>query len=74
VVVFLPKIDGGWIDLLETGAFDLVAEPYRRETIERVIAELSLYRRLRDRERAPWCANSKTYTEPALDLSRHPEA
>jgi hypothetical protein len=44
VIVFLPKIDGGWIDLLEAGAFDLVVEPYRRETIERVIGELSLYR------------------------------
>lgn len=45
VVVFLPEIDGGWIDLLEAGAFDLVVEPYRREEIERVMAEIARYRR-----------------------------
>ena len=28
LILFLPQVDGGWIDLLEAGAFDLVAEPY----------------------------------------------
>ena len=45
VIVFLPEIDGGWIDLLEAGAFDLVVEPYRREEIERIIAEIAHYTR-----------------------------
>ena len=40
VVVFLPDIDGGWIDLLEAGAFDLVVEPYRRDKIERVLTAI----------------------------------
>ena len=44
VVVFLPGIDGGWSDLLDEGVFDLVVEPYRRERIEQVIAEIPLYR------------------------------
>jgi hypothetical protein len=35
----------GWTDLLEAGAFDLVGEPYRRERIQRVIADLALYAR-----------------------------
>jgi hypothetical protein len=46
VIVFLPEIDGGWIDLLEAGAFDLVIEPYRREKIERVIAAIPVYTRV----------------------------
>lgn len=45
LILFLPQVDGGWIDLLEAGAFDLVVEPYRREKIERVIAELAPYTR-----------------------------
>jgi len=43
LILFLPQIDGGWIDLLEAGACDLVVEPYRRESIQRVIAELARY-------------------------------
>lgn len=46
VIVFLPEIDGGWIDLLEAGAFDIVVGPYRREEIQRVIAAIPLYRRM----------------------------
>ena len=42
LILVLPQIDGGWIDLLEAGAFDLVVEPYRRERIQSVIAELAL--------------------------------
>ena len=38
VIVCLPQIDGGWIDLLEAGAFDVVVEPYPRERIQRVDA------------------------------------
>lgn len=41
LILVLPQIDGGWIDLLEAGALDLVVEPYRRERIQRVIAELA---------------------------------
>ncbi len=45
VIVCLPEIDGGWIDLLEAGAFDVVAGAYCRDNMERVIAEIPLYRR-----------------------------
>ncbi|MFN7994884.1 MAG: response regulator [Bryobacteraceae bacterium] len=45
VIVFLPQIDGGWIDLLESGAFDVVGEPYQREKIERILAAIPLYAR-----------------------------
>jgi len=37
LIVCLPQIDGGWIDLLEAGAADLMVEPYRREEIQRII-------------------------------------
>ena len=43
VIVFLPQLDGGWIDLLEAGAFDVVGEPYNRQTIERLLAAIPLY-------------------------------
>ena len=43
VVVFLPQLDGGWIDLLEAGAFDVIGEPYNRRTIERLLAAIPLY-------------------------------
>jgi hypothetical protein len=43
LIVCLPQIDAGWIDLLETGAFDLLVEPYRIERIRQVIEELSRY-------------------------------
>jgi DNA-binding LytR/AlgR family response regulator len=43
LIVCLPQIDGGWIDLLEAGAFDLLVEPYRHERIHQIIEELSLY-------------------------------
>ena len=46
LILFLPQIDGGWIDLVEAGAFDLVVEPYRCERIQQVIEELTLYTRV----------------------------
>lgn len=41
LIVCLPAIDGGWIDLLEAGAWDLLVEPYRREKIHDVIERLT---------------------------------
>jgi len=46
VIVYLPEIDGGWTDLLEAGAFELIFEPYCREKIERVMAAVPLYRKV----------------------------
>ena len=43
LIVCLPEIDAGWIDLLEAGAFDVLVEPYRRERIQQVIDGLSRY-------------------------------
>ncbi|MBS1857697.1 MAG: hypothetical protein JST11_20175 [Acidobacteria bacterium] len=43
VVLFQTETDGGWIDLLEAGVFELVVEPYGRERIEQVVAALPLY-------------------------------
>jgi hypothetical protein len=42
LIVCLQQIDGGWIDLLEAGAFDLLVEPYRHERIRQIIDGLSL--------------------------------
>ncbi len=41
VIVCLPKLDGGWIDLLEAGASGLLAEPYEGEQIQNVIREIA---------------------------------
>ena len=43
LIVCLPEIDAGWIDLLEAGAFDVLVEPYLPERIQQVIDELSRY-------------------------------
>jgi DNA-binding NtrC family response regulator len=37
LILCLPEIDGGWIDLMEEGAFALLVEPYRREEVQRII-------------------------------------
>jgi len=37
LILCLPEIDGGWIDLMEEGAFALRVEPYRREEVQRII-------------------------------------
>jgi len=42
VIVCLRQIDGGWSDLLEAGAIDLLVEPYQRERVQQLIDELSL--------------------------------
>ena len=41
LIVCLPKIDGGWVDLLEAGAFDLIVEPYPRREIQRILEALA---------------------------------
>jgi len=56
VIVCLTQIDGGWIDLLEQGAFDVIVEPYRRERIQQVLEELTLYRTSAAGELAPSAA------------------
>jgi hypothetical protein len=43
LIVCMRQLDGGWIDLLEAGAFDLLVEPYRGECVRRILDELSLY-------------------------------
>jgi len=43
LVVCLPQADGGWIDLLEAGALDVLAEPCQRQEIERVLAAFERY-------------------------------
>ncbi|MBZ5596182.1 MAG: hypothetical protein LAP39_28390 [Acidobacteriia bacterium] len=45
-IVCLTQIDGGWLDLLETGAFDLISEPYRREEVQRVLDAITLHGRM----------------------------
>ena len=42
LIVCLAQIDGGWMDLLEAGAFDLMAEPYRREDVQRILDEIAV--------------------------------
>jgi CheY-like chemotaxis protein len=41
IVVCLPQVDGGWIDLLEAGAFGLLVEPYERKQIQDVITAIT---------------------------------
>jgi len=43
LIVCLAQIDGGWMDLLETGAFDLMGEPYRREEVQRILDAVALH-------------------------------
>jgi hypothetical protein len=40
VIVYVPVADGGWSDLLESGAFALLAPPYHREEVLRVLEAL----------------------------------
>ena len=42
LILCLPQIDGGWIDLLEEGAFALLVEPYQREKVQRIIDAVAL--------------------------------
>lgn len=41
VIMCMREVDGGWIDLLEGGAFRLLSEPYGREQIEKTMAEVA---------------------------------
>ena len=38
VVVCVPQADGGWIDLLEAGAFGMLVQPYERKDVQRLLA------------------------------------
>jgi hypothetical protein len=40
VILCLPEADGGWTDLLETGAAALLAPPYRRPDVMRLLDAL----------------------------------
>jgi hypothetical protein len=40
VIVYVPMADGGWSDLLESGAFALLVPPYHREEVLRVLEAL----------------------------------
>jgi hypothetical protein len=40
VVVCVPRADGGWTDLLESGAFGLLTEPYTEEDVQRMLASI----------------------------------
>jgi hypothetical protein len=40
VVVCVARADGGWTDLLESGVFGLLAEPYSQEEVQRILAAL----------------------------------
>jgi len=37
VIVCVPELDGGWIDLLESGAFQVVSEQCGLAEIQRVV-------------------------------------
>lgn len=43
VIVCLPENDGGWSDLLEAGAADVLAGPYLRDEVARVLKFLPRY-------------------------------
>jgi hypothetical protein len=43
VIVCLPSIDGGWTDLLEAGAADVIAGPSLRDEVARVLKSLPRY-------------------------------
>jgi len=46
VIVCLPQGDGGWSDLLEAGASDILVAPYSPEEIGRILKALSQYGRI----------------------------
>jgi hypothetical protein len=41
VILYLPEVDGGWSDLLEAGALDLIVGPDFRGEIQRILEMLS---------------------------------
>ena len=43
VVLCVPEVDGGWTDLLEAGASDVLVAPYGRECVARVLACIPRY-------------------------------
>ncbi|HEV3334523.1 MAG TPA: hypothetical protein VG096_26225 [Bryobacteraceae bacterium] len=43
VIVYLPDIDGGWSDLLEAGAADMITGPHLRDEVARVLKSLPRY-------------------------------
>jgi hypothetical protein len=43
VILCVPEVDGGWIDLLEAGASDLLTEPYQPRNVERIVRNLGRY-------------------------------
>lgn len=45
VVVLVPSADGGWVDLLEAGAFSVLAEPCDEHDIEKVLTAIDASRR-----------------------------
>ena len=45
VVVCLPSADGGWIDLMESGAFSLLTEPYRDDDVQTILGAIDAGRR-----------------------------
>lgn len=41
LVVCLPRLDGGWVDILEQGAFQVIEEPYPEDRVRSVLERLS---------------------------------
>jgi hypothetical protein len=48
LVVCLPQLDGGWVDVLEAGASSLLVEPYEFEQIQNVITAIAAQSRKPD--------------------------
>jgi hypothetical protein len=40
IVVCLPQADGGWIDLLEAGVFQILAEPYQQDQVRQILSSV----------------------------------
>ena len=40
-VVCMPSVDGGWTDILEAGAFQVIVEPYETQEIQRLLTQLT---------------------------------
>lgn len=47
VVVCIKRVDGGWTDLLERGAYDILIEPYAKEGLQRVVESAAARRETR---------------------------
>jgi hypothetical protein len=43
VIICLAEADGGWSDLLEAGASDMLVAPYSREEVQRILKTLPQY-------------------------------